>query len=125
MTAPDLDALKELLAKATPGPWKISLTDDTSIINADRREVCTADGDYNSPDDWPLMEANAALIVAAVNSLPALLSERDALRAGLEHLANASDAVGIQYFDSDDMAAEPAEMQLATIAARALLGAKP
>lgn len=70
-----------LASVAAPRPWRQSLTDDTMILTMDSREVAAIDGDYNSPDEWPTMEANAALIVFAVNNLPALLraaSERDA-----------------------------------------------
>jgi len=62
-----------LASVAAPRPWRQSLTDDTMILTMDSREVAAIDGDYNSPDEWPVMEANAALIVFAVNNLPALL----------------------------------------------------
>jgi len=78
---------RRLLASvAAPRPWRQSLTDDTMILTA------AIDGDYNSPDEWPVMEANAALIVFAVNNLPALLraaSERDAAVREAERLREA------------------------------------
>lgn len=43
------------------------------------------------------------------------------LVAALERLANAADAVGVQFFDTDTMAPEVEEMQAATLAARAAL----
>ena len=58
MTRPDLDALQALLDKATPGPW-----DDC--------------GAWVTPSHRKFTESrdeNAALIVAAVNALPALLA---------------------------------------------------
>lgn len=58
-------------SKHTPGPWKVSPTDDTVVIDATGAEVAAIDGDYNDPDTWPQMEANARLIAAA----PDLLSE--------------------------------------------------
>lgn len=61
------------MSKHAPLPWKLSLTDDTMIIDATGREVCAIDGDYNSPDDWPIMEANAAHIVHCVNTYPILV----------------------------------------------------
>lgn len=58
--------------KHTPGPWRTSLTDDTVVVDAAGREVAAIDGDYNDPDTWPLMEANARLIAAAPDLLAAL-----------------------------------------------------
>ena len=59
--------------KHTPAPWQTSLTDDTVVIHigADgvHYEVATIDGDYNEPDLWPVMEANARLIAAAPDLL--------------------------------------------------------
>lgn len=56
----------------SPLPWKHSLTDDTVVIDATGNEVAAIDGDYNQPDLWPIMEANAALIVRACNVFEAL-----------------------------------------------------
>lgn len=56
-------------AKWTPGPWVVGPIDDTVVthLGADniRYEVAAIDGDYNDPDTWPIMEANARLIAAA------------------------------------------------------------
>ena len=60
------------MAKHTPGPWVTSATDDTVVIDATGREVAAIDGDYNDPDTWPQMEANARLIAAAPEMLRAL-----------------------------------------------------
>lgn len=54
-------------SKATPRPWKLAAPDDTTIIGANE-EVAHACGDYDNYDDFSRMEANAALIVAAVNA---------------------------------------------------------
>lgn len=67
------------MAKHTPGPWVTSATDDTVVIDATGREVAAIDGDYNDPDTWPQMEANARLIAAAPDLLLALREARDAL----------------------------------------------
>ena len=72
--------------KHAPGPWKVSPTDDTVVIDADGREVAAIDGDYNDPDTWPLMEANARLIAAAPDLLEALKD--------LFSIANAEGVVG-------------------------------
>lgn len=69
---------RALLAKATSGPWKQHLVDDTTIVASDFEIGTTwpggglcADRDFVASTE--IHEANAALIVAAVNALPALL----------------------------------------------------
>lgn len=55
--------------KHTPGPWEVGPVDDTVVthVGADgvRLVVAEIDGDYNQPETWPIMEANARLIAAA------------------------------------------------------------
>lgn len=58
--------------KHSPGPWRVSLTDDTVVIDATGAEVAAISGDYNQPDEWPTMEANARLIAAAPDLLDTL-----------------------------------------------------
>lgn len=94
---PSIEDLRELLAKATPGPWKAELA-RTLVHIAGAGPVCSISV---SPPRVPEKHirnetvrtagANAALIVAAVNALPALLDrlttaerERDEARAALE-----------------------------------------
>lgn len=48
-------------------------------------------------------------------------SKDDGMREALDRLANAADAVGVRFFDTDTMEPEVEEMQAATQAARALL----
>ena len=51
------------------GPWFVGPVDDTVVMHMGkdgiRYEVAAVDGDYNDPDTWPIMEANARLISAA------------------------------------------------------------
>ena len=72
--------------------WKLALSDDTTILDKDRRivaELCCSDNedsdhlDYNNPDEWPLLERNAALIAAAPD-LARLVLEKDAEIARLK-----------------------------------------
>ena len=49
----------------TKGPWRVSTTDDTVVVDASGAEVAAIDGDYNQPDTWPVLEANARLIASA------------------------------------------------------------
>lgn len=63
------------MSKHTHGPWVVGPVDDTVVthLGADgvRYEVAQIDGDYNEPDLWPVMEANARLIAAAPDLLHA------------------------------------------------------
>ena len=84
MTAPDTTAIRaqmEALSGFAPGPWKVSPTDDTTVITHDRNMVAEIDGDYNEPDLWPIMEANARLIAAAPDMNATILALCDALDA--------------------------------------------
>lgn len=64
--------------KHTPGPWRVGPIDDTRVEDAHGNEVAQIDGDYNQPETWPLMEANARLIAAAPELLLALNELLDA-----------------------------------------------
>ena len=79
---------------------------------------------------WPQMIRALAAIDEALGlpadgcnslaqTLAAIARHRDALR----DLANAADAVGVRYFDSDDPSDEVQAMQAATIFAREVLRA--
>ena len=84
MTAPDTTAIRaqmEALAGFTPGPWKVSPTDDTNVITHDREMVAEIAGDYNDPDLWPIMEADTRLIAAAPDMRETILALCDALDA--------------------------------------------
>lgn len=59
-------------AKFTPGPWHVGPVDDTRVEDSYGNEVAQIDGDYNHPDTWPIMEANAHLIAAAPDLYEAL-----------------------------------------------------
>ena len=99
MTAlPSAEDLERLAKAITPGPWRVGPVDDTRVEDADGNEVAQIDGDYNQPETWPLMEANAE----AVALLPALIREvidrrwaeagmRALLRTGCDLLADEYD----------------------------------
>ena len=67
--------------KHTPGPWEVGPVDDTVVthVGADgvRLVVAEIDGDYNQPETWPIMEANARLIAAAPELLEAAIELKD------------------------------------------------
>jgi len=88
VTAADIAALRALMAKATPGPW--------ATESEEALKVKDSNGDSIAMMYWTHLRgrriseevsANASLIAAAVNALPALLSlAEDAarMRAALE-----------------------------------------
>jgi len=91
----DIEKLKELEAKATPGPWSIHLVDDTTIISPAREVATTCDSAQTEREDgynieYEQMEVDAAFIVAMRNALPALLASlasKDAENAELRAFA--------------------------------------
>jgi hypothetical protein len=58
--------------KFTPGPWKLSLPDETAVSSFDGTEIAAVQGDYDDDDVWPVMAANARLVAAAPDLLEAL-----------------------------------------------------
>ena len=99
----DLAALERLLAEATPGPWGVTRRGGAptiSIVDAEgnpapRTGMRPCGDAYPTiarlPADYSTDDANAALIAAAVNALPALIAaarERDELRAKCDELWN-------------------------------------
>lgn len=70
--------LRELLAKATPGPWEwrddqMSVPEWPVVQWTISPGVLIADTNNGTPGGDEIDQANAALIVAAVNALPSLL----------------------------------------------------
>lgn len=90
----------------TPGPWRVGPVDDTVVIAPDGSEVAAIDGDYNEPDLWPVMEANARRIARLPELEQAYLdltAERDAALAG------APDATAALIAAAYEVAASEAE----------------
>ena len=107
--------------------WKLALSDDTTILDKDRRivaELCCSDNedpghlDYNNPDEWPLLERNAALIAAAPD-LARLVLEKEkeiaelkfeagmkdkAIRLALKRLKELTDQTGTGALFASDIA---------------------
>lgn len=80
-----------MTVKHSPGPWRLSLTDDTIVLDANGNEVADISGDYNDPELWPVMEANARLIAAADDmwrALRTIANDRDdCVSPGMKALA--------------------------------------
>lgn len=81
------DEIEKDRTAGTPGPWRVGPVDDTVVIAPDGSEVAAIDGDYNEPDLWPVMEANARRIARLPELEQAYLdltAERDAALAGAQ-----------------------------------------
>ena len=101
MTAPlpaHLDELREALANATPGPWRVT---SKGWIDAGDYDVVTEPGDVDcmpycyggtSTIAGDNLAADAALIVAAVNALPSLLSLVREQASDLAHARSAGES---------------------------------
>lgn len=98
----DLEELKRLAKEATPGPWmaaaKPSSVVGWPVVSQTGRVICDVNYVQHSQIDLPVpgdrafnteSKANAHLIVAAVNSLPALIEEVERLREALQQITNA------------------------------------
>jgi hypothetical protein len=74
----DIEKLKELLAKgAQEEIWRVSNKDPVRVVDGTGAYIALCDPHHKGN---PLQETRAALIVAAVNSLPELLIELERLR---------------------------------------------
>ena len=97
-----LDELERLINEATPGTW--SITEDGDIVC---QQTVTEDGETYTESlsiatgqtsqnwgyiHWGKLE-DAALIVAAVNALPALLDEVERLREATQNLIAEADNI--------------------------------
>lgn len=83
----DIAAMKADMEAGAPGPWRIGSVDDTVVFAADGSEIAAIDGDYNEPDLWPMMEANArriARVPAMEETLISQAAEIERLREALE-----------------------------------------
>jgi hypothetical protein len=95
-TTPETIAeLRRLLAEATPGPWQAHA--DMSSSGKHRRSWLAAEGKPRVADTasvnlhrphhlYPQDSLNAALIAAAVNALPSLLSDLEAAQKALAEI---------------------------------------
>ena len=81
LTPETVAELGRLLAEATPGPWE---HDPSSSSIGHPTEF--GDGEWDDFVCESLQDYDADLIVAAVNALPALLAERERLRAERDEL---------------------------------------
>jgi hypothetical protein len=77
----EIEKLRALMAKATPGPWTTGQGDPEHVLSTVNWH-CVAQAN----DALPNMKDNAALIAAAISALPALLDDLARLREDKEHL---------------------------------------
>lgn len=89
LTPAELPALRALYEKATPGPWKQHLVDDTCVIDHHGNTVAETFPDGGKDDDIDYntnaeqKELDAAFIAAARDALPRALDTIEAQAAGL------------------------------------------
>lgn len=82
----DLAEAGKVLEGVTPGPWRVGPVDDCRVEDANGNEVAQIDGDYNQPETWPQMEANARFIAWCREGVPALIALATAQAARIEGL---------------------------------------
>lgn len=87
MTAPVApEKLKELLERATPGPWSILNDDERCVVLGPEHAVADCGISAIKSRNLELPEANAALIVASVSALPAHLAQLSESEARIARL---------------------------------------
>lgn len=82
-----LNAIKERVAKATPGPWKIDRNSDDCDFITDI--WFNQDGDHVEVHDKSIFQSvlNAKFIACARDDVPALVAEVERLREALQTIA--------------------------------------
>lgn len=80
MDVKQIEMLEALLAKATPGPWSVHPRAETTVLASDGYSATNTDS--NLFDAHARNIANAALIVEAINAIPALLQLARAVSEG-------------------------------------------
>lgn len=93
----DIDELEQLLAAATPGEWALYGDCEISAGNLVAMIECMF-SETEATD-----KSNASLIVAARNSLPAMLTEIRELRAENARLKEALDEDGLAEIITDTL----------------------
>jgi hypothetical protein len=99
MTDARIQELRDLLAKATPGPWRAGCDDDSrcgrvyAVMSGYDQVACSS-----CNDDYchQMLQEDEDLIVALRNAAPDLLHEIERLRAALQELLKNSDYAGTQ-----------------------------
>ncbi|MGR6904981.1 hypothetical protein [Lysinibacillus sp. BSL11] len=87
MNQEQLNAIKERVAKATPGPWEIDRNSDDSDFITDI--WFNQDGDHVEVHDKSIFQSvlNAKFIACARDDVPALVAEVERLREALQTIA--------------------------------------
>jgi hypothetical protein len=82
--SPVVKTLRKLLAKATPGEWTATDRGQSIEIASIEFHVAQIDMSYDADFDREQCEADAALIVTAINALPSLLAALSSSDSGHE-----------------------------------------
>lgn len=118
LPAAETDRLRALLEQITPGPWEVSLADVISITQTNGlwKGLPIVDLVCSEEDaDVGLRRIDAEFIAAARNALPALLEERDALRAELAGVAGEHETALNRLHAAEATVAQQAREQVETI----------
>lgn len=105
MTEERLQELERLEQAATPGPWEVANGKKRHFCLADCAIVGGTDTEYGlrciakCNDNFPEAFADARLITAARNALPALLAEVKRLRESNDSLRNALKVCMAEYVE--------------------------
>ena len=102
-----MKSIEALRAKATPGTWRAIDKPTSARVQAGRSvAVAACRAKYRDASSIAVAHANAALIVAAVNAMPAMIAyvrelerERDEARDGW-HMANGVADLAMKHRDS-------------------------
>ena len=88
MTALDLEPIKERLAAATPGPWRVWTDPDPTKVRATAVETAWCHGDIEGDTelitDYLPTDADAEMIAHAPSDLAALVAEVERLRGQID-----------------------------------------
>ncbi len=66
---------RAFLAGITPGPWRVSLTDETVVVSDDI--LVRVDGDYDDFGIAPIMSATATAIAAVPDMLATIVAQAE------------------------------------------------
>lgn len=87
MKAQEIEKLKELCEKATPGPWKLFCASSVTAVECNEKVPVVSWGGFDNSDrKIGYHRANAAFISAARTAVPELIKEIEVYRSRIGQL---------------------------------------